>query len=92
MREQKDKEHVILVDQIIDRETIQWIKIQQHRTYFCIKCGCTTRLISYEETPEVEPLHRCKGCGFSMKEARQIGRLKKVTVLLNEAKELLRCQ
>lgn len=93
MRDQKDKEYVILVsqavEQIVDHEAIRWTGIEQHRTFFCIKCGCTTRLISYEKTPEVESLHRCKGCGFSMREARQIGRLKKVVVLLNEAKELL---
>lgn len=83
------KEHVLLNGQFINREAIQWTKIQQHYTYNCIKCSCTTRSLSYEKSPQIEFLHRCKECGFSMKEARQKGRLKKVVKLLSEAKELL---
>lgn len=83
------KECVLLNGQIIDRETIQWTKIQQHYTYNCIKCSSTTRVLSYEKSPQIEAPHRCEECGFSMKEARQIGRLKKVVKLLSEAEKLL---
>lgn len=66
------------------------MRTKQRYTYMCIKCHHWTEVTSEYDEPKIIAPHRCEACGFSMKEARQTTKLRKVTGLLEEAEKILR--